>query len=76
MVKNSHSISTSVFYHKLLKRHCTPEKARIFIFSTKTPSKNMTFAKNRKSKLRLDQKFCQFLFFHFDVVFDKLSKLD
>ena len=29
-----------------LKWYCIPEKACNFIFSTKTPSKNKTFAKN------------------------------
>ena len=32
-----------------LKWYCIPEKACNFIFSTKTPSKNKTFAKNSKS---------------------------
>ena len=36
----------------------------------------MTLNKNRKSKSRLDQKLYQFLFFHCDVIFDKLSKLE
>ena len=58
-----------------LKRYCTPEKAYRFIFSTETLSKNMTFKKNWKSKSRLDQKLCQFLFFHCDAIFNKLSKL-
>ena len=35
----------------------------------------MTFKKNHKSKSRLDQKLCQFLFFQCDVIIDKLSKL-
>ena len=47
----------------LLKQHCTPEKACDFIFSTETPSKNMTFLKDCKSKSYLDQNLCQFLFF-------------
>ena len=32
--------------------------------------------KNRSSTSRLDQNLCQFLFFHCDVIFDKLSKLE
>ena len=35
----------------------------------------MTFKKSGKSKRRLDQTLCQFLFFHCDIIFDKLSKL-
>ena len=60
---------------QFLKWYCTPEKACNFIFSTETPSKNMTLKKPRKSKSRLNQKLCQFLFFDCDVLFDKLSKL-
>ena len=34
----------------------------------------MTF-KNPQFKINLDQKLCQFLLFHCDVIFDKLSRL-
>lgn len=44
-------------------------------FSTETSSKNMAFKTHRKSKSGLDQKLCQFLFFHCHAIFDKLSKL-
>ena len=40
--------------NEFLKQYCTPEKACNFIFSTKTPSKNMTCKKIRMSKSRLD----------------------
>lgn len=33
------------------------------------------FYKNYKSKSRLDQKLCKFLFFYSNIIFDKLSKL-
>ena len=33
------------------------------------------FLKNSKSKLHLDQNLCQSLFFHRDVIFEKLPKL-
>ena len=32
---------------QFLKWYCTPEKVCNFIFSTETPSKNMTFKKTR-----------------------------
>ena len=60
---------------QFLKWHCTLEKAGNFIFSTETPSKNMTFKNTRKLKSRLNQKLCQFLLFDCDVTFHKLSKL-
>ena len=40
-----------VFARYDLKRYCIPEKACNFIFSTKTPSKNKTFAKKSANQM-------------------------
>ena len=61
-----------------LKAYCRPLKACNFYFSTdqlKHLQKIWQLQKKRKSKSRLDQTLCQFLFFHVNVIFDKLSKL-
>ena len=39
------------------------------------PLKNTAFLKNRKSKSRLDQMLCQFLFFHCGVKLAKLGQI-
>ena len=63
-----------------LKRYCAAEKACNFIISTKTPSKNKT-SKKKKTQVKITcisrvyQKLCWFLFFHCDVIFDKLIKI-
>ena len=49
-----------------LKWYCIPEKACNFIFSTKTPSKNKTFAKKQQIKRQAS-------FFHCDIML-KLSE--
>ena len=41
---------------QFLKCYCTPEKACNFIFSTETPSKNMTFKKNPQVKIKSKSK--------------------
>ena len=55
-----------VFARYDLKRYCIPEKACNFIFSTKTPSKNKTFAKKQQIKRQAS-------FFHCDIML-KLSE--
>ena len=49
------------------------KKSMLFYFFNWKTFKKQVFWKNHKSKSRLDQKFRQFVFFHCDVFFDKLS---
>ena len=51
------------------------QKKHLVLFSQLKHFQQIGLSKNRKSRSRLDQKLCQFLFFHCDVIFDKLSKL-
>ena len=66
--------SASVLLNSLMNKVVVHSKESMlfYFFNWKTFKKHV-FWKNHKSKSRLDQKFCQFVFFHCDVFFDKLS---
>ena len=66
--------SASVLLNSLMNKVVVHSKESMlfYFFNWKTFKKHV-FWKNHKSKSRLDQKICQFVFFHCDVFFDKLS---
>ena len=67
-------ISAFHYWKSYLKWYCTPEKACNY-FSTTTTSEDMAFKEPCKSKSRLDKNYVSF-FLYYDVILDKLSKLE
>ena len=55
---------------KCLKQDCTPDKKSTLTFSREKPLKICWL------KSLLDYNLCQFLFFTYDVIFDKVTRVE